>query len=87
MFLRAGTYYLTNTLALTDADSGLTIQAYNGEAVEVSGAQPIVDVMWEPYNITNGSRPVMSLLANTNLVQDCQEGKNSTGCRYRWVEM
>jgi hypothetical protein len=29
--LRAGTYYLKETLALTAADSGLTIESYRGE--------------------------------------------------------
>ena len=38
--LRAGTFYLGDTLALEAADSGLTIEAYQGETVAVSGAQP-----------------------------------------------
>ncbi len=39
--LRAGTYFLAEALTLTDADNGLLIQAYPGEAVEWSGAIPI----------------------------------------------
>ena len=35
IFLRAGTHVLGATLELTAADSGLTIQPYNGEEVEV----------------------------------------------------
>ena len=37
--LREGVYYASDTLALTPADSGLTIMAYDGEEVWLSGAK------------------------------------------------
>ncbi len=33
MEVRAGTYYLSDPLELTEADSGLTLQNYNDEEV------------------------------------------------------
>ena len=48
IFLRAGTYRLNTTLVLTPADSGLTIAAYNGETVEVSGGQLLEHLDWTP---------------------------------------
>jgi len=45
--VRAGTYYMTTPLHLTEADSGLTIQNYNGEEVWLSGAAPIKELEWE----------------------------------------
>ena len=31
--VRAGTYYMSDSVNLTEADSGLTLQNYNGEEV------------------------------------------------------
>jgi hypothetical protein len=60
--LRAGTYYLSNTLKLTAEDSGssvaapITYTAYNGEAVTISGGVPL-KLDWEPCNGT-ASTPI-----------------------------
>lgn len=60
--LRSGTFYLHETVVLDAAhDSQLTIAAYNGEAVEVSGGVPITGLQWKPYNVT--------AKANTTVVQ------------------
>ena len=53
--LRGGIYYLPATLALTAADSGLTIRSYPGEQAELSGAMAIdgggdgKPLSWQPY--------------------------------------
>jgi hypothetical protein len=47
IFARAGTYHLSATLELGAADSELTIAAYNGEPVWVSGAVPLGPLVWE----------------------------------------
>lgn len=47
--VRAGTYYLNATLTLTEADSGSTYQAYNGEAVFLSGGKLLKDLDWRKY--------------------------------------
>ena len=44
VLLRAGTYYLRDTIVLTPADSGLTIQNYNGEHAIVSGGVPLTEL-------------------------------------------
>jgi hypothetical protein len=54
LYLRAGTFYLSATVNLGPADSGLTISAYNGEEVWVSGGVPLTGVTWKPYN-TSGT--------------------------------
>jgi hypothetical protein len=75
ILLRAGTYYLGQTLALTPQDSGLTIQAYNGERAVLSGAMPMGPVKWEPYNVSSGSAATMTpLMMNINLVEGCSQG-------------
>ena len=42
--VRAGTYYLSDPISLTEADSGLTLQNYDGEEVWLSGAAPVPGV-------------------------------------------
>ena len=44
--LRAGTFYLPDTLVLTAADSGLTIAAYQGEEAVLSGGVHLTDLKW-----------------------------------------
>jgi hypothetical protein len=51
---QAGQHVLGATLALTALDSGLTIQPYNGEVVEVTGAAPLTGLKWEAFNVTAG---------------------------------
>eukprot|EP00040_Diaphanoeca_grandis_P029129 m.169705 g.169705 ORF g.169705 m.169705 type:complete len:918 (-) comp31584_c0_seq1:57-2810(-) len=82
IFCRAGVYYLQATLMLTPEDNGLTIEAYNGEEVEFSGASPLGALTWEPYNVTNGSSGVMSLLPNVNVVEGATQNQNSTCFTY-----
>jgi hypothetical protein len=64
LVLRAGTFYQTATIVLTTADSGLTIQAMPGEPVWISGAAPLTNVTWAPYNVTPGD--VWAVYNNTN---------------------
>jgi hypothetical protein len=54
VYLRAGTYYLKNTIVFTEADSrkaneAVTYEAFPGEKVTISGAQPIKKLNWQPY--------------------------------------
>ena len=51
IMLRAGTFYLTDTISLTTQDNDLTVQNYNGEEVWISGGQPIAP-SWKPYNVS-----------------------------------
>ena len=71
--LRAGTYYLKETLALTAADSGLTIESFSGEVAEISGAHPLTALEWKPVNVSAHTKtPVtMSVLPDTNMVEGC----------------
>lgn len=57
--MRQGTYYASvaagvpnPTLALGPADSGLTVQAFPGEDVWLSGGVPLVGITWNVSNIT-----------------------------------
>eukprot|EP00729_Bicosta_minor_P003139 gene3139-30522_t len=82
ILLRSGQHVLTETIALTPADSGLTIQAYNGEAAELTGAAPLTKITWEEYNVTKGSGVVMGpALPNINMLESdgapTQGGNNS----------
>lgn len=78
ILLRGGTYYLGTTLALTAADSGLTIQSYQGEIAEVSGAAGLGELKWEPYHITKEPTVEVSMLPEVNAVGGCvQNGSNS----------
>jgi hypothetical protein len=60
--LRAGTYR-PGTIVLTAADSGLTLQAFPGEEVWLSGGYPLVGNTWAPYSV-NSSAWVMQDNAN-----------------------
>ena len=46
--LLKGTYYLGETLELDERDSGLTIAAYQGEHVVVSGGTHLTGLQWRP---------------------------------------
>eukprot|EP01065_Artemidia_motanka_P009904 TRINITY_DN1513_c0_g1_i3.p1 TRINITY_DN1513_c0_g1~~TRINITY_DN1513_c0_g1_i3.p1 ORF type:complete len:935 (+),score=335.66 TRINITY_DN1513_c0_g1_i3:85-2889(+) len=48
VYLRAGTYFLADTIQLGSADSGLRVAAYNGEAAEVSGGRHVGGLDWQP---------------------------------------
>ena len=54
VFVRAGTYYLPETLVLTAADSGtkaapVVYQAYQKEQPVISGGVRLKDLKWEPH--------------------------------------
>lgn len=53
IILRAGTYYLAETIQLTIQDSGLTITNYPGEKAWISGARPLT-LQWKPVNTKSG---------------------------------
>eukprot|EP00756_Hemistasia_phaeocysticola_P047054 Hpha_TRINITY_DN20940_c0_g1::TRINITY_DN20940_c0_g1_i1::g.139755::m.139755 len=48
IFVRGGKYFLNRTLELTPQDSGLTIAAYGGEQVILSGARRLGALDWAP---------------------------------------
>ena len=50
--LRAGTFYLTDTIMLTSKDSGLTFQNYPNEMVTISGGK-VIKPVWQPVNTDN----------------------------------
>lgn len=52
--LRAGTHWLSQTLVLTPADSGLTLRSYSGESVTISGGVPLSFLDWKPHDQTAG---------------------------------
>ena len=53
--LRGGTHYLAATVQIAASQlSSLVVQNYNGEVVVVSGATPLPNVKWEPFNVTPG---------------------------------
>jgi len=82
--LRSGTYYLANTLELTDVDSYLTIQGYAGEVAEVSGSSPVnsTSLKWEEYNVNATGGATMISLPNTNCVERATFGENNTYVNY-----
>ena len=51
IFLRAGTYFQSATIVLGPLDSGLKFQAFPGEEAWISGATPLVNLTWTPYNV------------------------------------
>lgn len=65
--LRQGTYYQSNTVVLTAADSGLTVQAYPGETVWISGARPLVGIEWQAYDTADGANVWSASLAWTGI--------------------
>ena len=44
--LRAGTFFLNQTLKLSAADSGVTIAAYQNETAVISGGIPLTELKW-----------------------------------------
>ena len=49
IYLREGTYYLTETVKLTEIDSGLTLTGYRNERAIISGGK-LYKFNWKPYN-------------------------------------
>jgi len=50
--LRAGTFYLPETIQLGPQDSSLSFTAYNGEEVWISGGI-LLSTQWKPYNVSS----------------------------------
>ena len=72
ILLRAGTFYQASTIVLGTADSGLTIQSYPGEEAWVSGATPLGNLSWTPFNVNASS---WALYPSTNALNP------GCGCR------
>ncbi len=53
--LRAGTYYLDETIILTEEDSLLTIEAYNGEEAVLSGGRVLDNLTWKKVQGRNAN--------------------------------
>jgi hypothetical protein len=55
--LRPGVHFLSSTMVLSAADSGLVVTALAGDASPawVSGGVPLRNLAWTPYNISNGA--------------------------------
>jgi len=51
--LRGGVYVLNATLALTPADSGLTIAAFAGETPVITGAVQLPALSWQKVTSTS----------------------------------
>lgn len=56
--LRAGTFYLNETIELDARDSGLTIGAYQAEEVIVSGGVALSGLNWKPTTMDGSGAPV-----------------------------
>jgi hypothetical protein len=56
--LRAGTFALTEAVHLTAADSGLTLRAYDGERVSISGGVPVTGWAESPAQQGIWSAPI-----------------------------
>ena len=54
VLLRAGNHWLTETLVLTPADSGLRIAGYGHEEAIVSGGVPLTGLEWQSHDKTHG---------------------------------
>ena len=52
-----GTFFLSDALRLTSADSGLTVQTYplDADLAWLSGAVPLKGITWSPVNTTGGA--------------------------------
>jgi hypothetical protein len=84
--LRAGTYYMTDTVVLTPADSGLNISAYNGENATVSGGRSLKLEWNTTAHPTNGNTIFVADVSKFDLPQGIQalqfDGKRATLARY-----
>ena len=55
IFVRAGKYYLEETIQLGVNDTNLIISAYNNEIVVLSGATPLPKLKWSRYDAVPGA--------------------------------
>jgi len=78
VLLRGGTFYLASTVALTPADSGLTIASFPGEFAWVSGAPgPLPPLQWAPFAVRNAS---LQVLPGTNNAAGCTKNATTSAC-------
>lgn len=82
--LRGGTYFLSTTLQLSAADSGLTVQAYQDEVPIINGGK-LLSTTWKPFN---QSQPTWVVEQNMNDVfgQDGQPGVVLAGKMNAWQD-
>lgn len=73
--LRAGTYYLQDTITLTPSDNGLSIVNYAGEAPVLSGGRVLKTEQWMAYDV--GYRMLEGRVPMQ--VAALQPGQNCTG--------
>eukprot|EP01062_Namystynia_karyoxenos_P003506 TRINITY_DN11258_c0_g1_i1.p1 TRINITY_DN11258_c0_g1~~TRINITY_DN11258_c0_g1_i1.p1 ORF type:complete len:903 (+),score=355.61 TRINITY_DN11258_c0_g1_i1:80-2788(+) len=79
--LRAGVHYLSATVELSEADSGLTIQNYGDEEVWVSGGAPLGELKWQAHDVRNGTT---QLFPGQNNAKGCTGNDTAArpcGCR------
>jgi hypothetical protein len=72
LILREGTFFLGAPLVLGPGDSGLTIQAFPGEAAWLSGGQEVTPAAWTAVNTTPAAWSAP--FANTNAVMSAMPG-------------
>eukprot|EP00755_Sulcionema_specki_P003465 Sspe_Gene.3629::Locus_1210_Transcript_1_1_Confidence_1.000_Length_1933::g.3629::m.3629 len=76
--LRAGTHFLDATVHFSPANSGLTIQNYNGEEAVVSGGRQLPDLEWKPYKVDNVSNMYVADVSKAGLTK--VPGLQMKGC-------
>jgi len=82
--LRGGLHFLKDPISLTEADSHMTIQNYDGEEVWLSGGIPLT-TNWKPYNISKGANIWMTDLPNiTNVPGLMSVSPHQRFTRARW---
>ena len=62
--LRAGTYELSETVVLTEEDSGLTIESFNDEEAMLSGGRALDGVTWK----STGEKVRLALLCKLDIL-------------------
>ncbi len=78
VLLRAGTFYLPATVALTPEDSGLTVASFPGELAWLSGAPaPLPPLAWSPFAVRNES---VSVQPNLNNAHGCTINATTSAC-------
>ena len=78
VYLRAGTFYLSETVKLGPEDSGLTITAYQGEKVTISGGRSY-DFTWK--EVVNKMGPIMQGVSTIN-DSDVAPGQSNWKAKY-----
>ena len=93
IYLRRGTYYLTETIELqAGKHDGLTVSAYQGEDVTVSGGVPLPISKWTKVATANGAANVWSADVTATLTSPALASlpvvglfvQNSRAIRARW---